>query len=70
MEIAIGRRPLVSQYVPALPLAEFSVSITKQDGQRISYVALATNSLAALESALEMYGICRIAVFPKIKRIK
>lgn len=70
MGFAQGLRPPVSQFVPASPLAEFSVSVTKQDGQRINYIALAGNSLAAFETALEMYGICRISVFPKIKRIK
>lgn len=52
------------------PLQEFSVRVTLENGERREYSALASNSLAALETALDRHGICKIAVWPKIRRIK
>ena len=52
------------------PLKEFTVRITLPTGQRMAYTALAGNSIAALETALETHGICRIVVSPSLWRIK
>lgn len=52
------------------PLKEFSVRVTLPTGQRINYTALAGNSIAALESALEMHGITRIVVSPVLWSVK
>lgn len=52
------------------PLKEFSVRVTLPSGQRLSYTALAGNSIAALESALEMHGVTRIVVSPSLWRVK
>lgn len=52
------------------PLQEFSVRVTLETGERREYSALASNSLAALENAMATYGICKIAVWPKLRRIK
>ncbi len=52
------------------PLQEFSVRVTLETGERREYSALASNSLAALENALAAHGICKIAVWPKPRRIK
>lgn len=51
-------------------LQEFAVRVTSETGEKIAYTALAGNSIAALESALETYGVCKIAVAPKLRRIK
>lgn len=52
------------------PLQEFSVRVTLETGERREYIALASNSLDALETAIETYGICKISVFPKLRRVK
>lgn len=52
------------------PLLEFSVRVTLDNGERREYSALASNSLAALETAMATYGICKISVWPKLRRIK
>lgn len=52
------------------PLREFNVRVTLPTGQRLKYTALAGNSIAALESALEMHGVTRIVVSPALWRVK
>lgn len=52
------------------PLLEFSVRVTFESGERREYSALAGNTIAALESALARHGICKISVWPKLRRIK
>lgn len=52
------------------PLQEFAVRVTLETGVRREYSALAVSSLAALEAALDQHGICKIAVWPKLRRIK
>lgn len=64
-----GRRPIVGGRYIARPLPEFSVRVTLPDGRRINYTALAGNSIAALETALEIHGVCRIAVSPKLRSV-
>ncbi|MDD2664395.1 MAG: hypothetical protein PHD19_11645 [Dechloromonas sp.] len=44
--------------------------VTLETGVRREYSALAVSSLAALEAALDQHGICKIAVWPKLRRIK
>ena len=52
------------------PLKEFTVRIKRETGQRIEYTAIAGNSLAVLETALEIYGLCKIDVTPKLRSVK
>lgn len=52
------------------PLQEFPISVKQETGEKIEYTALAGNSLEAFEDALEIYGICKIDVWPKLRRIK
>lgn len=54
----------------AAPRRRFKVSVTTEDGRRITYKALSGNSLAAFEMALEMHGVCRIVVSPMLRRMK
>lgn len=54
----------------ARPLPEFSVRVALPTGQRLAYRTLAANSIAALENALELHGVCRIVVSPTLRRIK
>lgn len=51
-------------------LREFTVRVTLETGARREYIAIASNSLAALETALAAHGICKIVVWPKLRRIK
>lgn len=64
------RRQIVGGLYIARPLQEFTVRVTLPTGRRLEYRALAPNSLAAFESALETHGITRIVVFPSLRRIK
>lgn len=64
------RRQIVGGLYIARPLQEFAVRVTLPTGQRLKYRALATNAIAALESALETHGVCRIFVTPALRRIK
>lgn len=54
----------------AAPLKSFTVRVTLPTGQRIKYTALAGNSIAALEAALETHGVTRIVVSPSLWRVK
>lgn len=51
-------------------LHEFVVRVTLETGERKEYPALAPNSIAALECAIERHGICKIDVWPKLRMIK
>lgn len=64
------RRQIVGGLYIARQLQEFKVRVTLPTGQRLEYRALAANSLAALESALETHGITRIFISPALRRIK
>lgn len=59
-------RQIVGGFYIARPLREFSVRVTRENGEKLTYTALARNSIGALESAIEMYGVCRISVRPKL----
>lgn len=69
MELASGRQIVGGLYI-AKPLQEFTVRITTEPGVHMTYQALGQNSLAVLETALELYGITRIVVSPVLRRVK
>ena len=64
------RRQIYGGLHIARPLNEYTVRVTLPTGQRIAYQALATNSIAAFETALELHGITRIVVHPAFRRVK
>lgn len=51
-------------------LQEFRVSITRETGEKINYTALAGNSLAVIETAISVYGVCKIDVCAKLRSVK
>lgn len=52
------------------PLREFAVHVTLETGERHEYAVLASHTLAAFETVFAIHGISKIAVSPKLRRIR
>ncbi len=49
-------------------MSTFTVTVRTQQGDRINYCALGTDSAAVHMAAIDRFGVCRVTVMPQPRR--